>query len=103
MARLSLTAVVHKEGSLYVAYCPEVDTVSQGPGLDEAVANLKEATELYLEGEEPERVIDFGSTAVAAFEAEVAWTATPRLAPRTQPSRVFRAVSRLSRSKRPRA
>jgi predicted RNase H-like HicB family nuclease len=40
---------LHKEGGFYVAECPEVGTVSQGSSLDEALANLKEATELYLE------------------------------------------------------
>ncbi len=44
-----LTAVLHKENDLYVAECPEVGTVSQGQSVEEAVANLKEATELYLE------------------------------------------------------
>ena len=44
-----LTAALHKEGRLYVADCPEVGTVSQGRSVEEAVANLKEATELYLE------------------------------------------------------
>ena len=44
-----LTAVLHKEEDLYVAECPEVGTVSQGYSVEEAVANLKEATELYLE------------------------------------------------------
>jgi predicted RNase H-like HicB family nuclease len=43
------TAVLHKEDDLYVAECPEVGTVSQGYTTEEAVANLKEATELYLE------------------------------------------------------
>lgn len=42
-------AVLHKESNLYVAECPEVGTVSQGNTIEEAVANLKEATELYLE------------------------------------------------------
>ena len=45
----TLTAVIHKEESLYVAECPEVGTVSQGQTIEEAVANLKEATELYLQ------------------------------------------------------
>jgi predicted RNase H-like HicB family nuclease len=45
----TFTAVLHKEGDLYVAECPKVGTVSQGPSLDEAVANLREATELFLE------------------------------------------------------
>jgi len=49
MASRVLSAVLHKEGKWYVAECPEVGTVSQGRTLDEAVANLKEATELYLE------------------------------------------------------
>jgi predicted RNase H-like HicB family nuclease len=43
------TAVIHKEDNLYVADCPEVGTASQGATLEEAIANLKEATELYLE------------------------------------------------------
>ncbi len=43
------TAVLHKELDLYVAECPEVGTVSQGPTVEEAVANLRKATELYLE------------------------------------------------------
>lgn len=45
----TFTAVVHKEDNLYVADCPEVGTVSQGKSIEEAVANLREATELYLE------------------------------------------------------
>lgn len=44
-----LTAVIHKEEDLYVAECPEVGTVSQGCSIEDAVKNLKEATELYLE------------------------------------------------------
>ncbi len=49
MATQILTAVLHKEEDLYVAECPEVGTVSQGQSVEEAVTNLKEATELYLE------------------------------------------------------
>jgi predicted RNase H-like HicB family nuclease len=43
------TALLHKEGTLYVAECPEVGTVSQGITIEEALSSLKEATELYLE------------------------------------------------------
>lgn len=43
------TAIIHKEENLYVAQCPEVSTVSQGTTIEEALSNLKEATELYLE------------------------------------------------------
>ena len=49
MAVQTFTAVIHKEDDLYIADCPEVGTVSQGHTVEEAVANLKEATELYLE------------------------------------------------------
>lgn len=45
----TLTAILHKEEDLYVAECPEIGTVSQGYTVEEAIANLKEATELYLE------------------------------------------------------
>lgn len=45
----TLTAILHREGDLYVAECPEVGTISQGSSLEQAVANLREATELFLE------------------------------------------------------
>ena len=45
----TLTAVVHKEEDMYVAECSEVGTFSQGKTVEEAVLNLKETTELYLE------------------------------------------------------
>ena len=45
----AFTAIVHKEDTLYVAECPEVGTASQGLTIEEAIENLREATELYLE------------------------------------------------------
>jgi predicted RNase H-like HicB family nuclease len=45
----TFTAVLHKEDNTYVAECPEIGTVSQGTTVEEAIKNLKEATELYLE------------------------------------------------------
>ncbi len=45
----TFTAVVYKEGDIYVAECPEVGTASQGKSIEEAISNLREATELYLE------------------------------------------------------
>ncbi len=44
-----LTAVIHKEDEWFVAECPEVGTASQGKSIEEAVKNLAEATEVYLE------------------------------------------------------
>lgn len=49
MAIRTFIAILYKEEDLYVAECPEVGIVSQGYTIDEAIANLKEATELYLE------------------------------------------------------
>ena len=49
MAVRTFTAVLYKEDDLYIAECPEVGTASQGYTIEEAIANLKEATELYLE------------------------------------------------------
>jgi predicted RNase H-like HicB family nuclease len=65
----TFTAVLHKEGNLYVAECPEVGTVSQGFSVEEAVANLREATELYLE-EFP--LPEVGRTLLTTFEATYA-------------------------------
>ncbi len=44
-----LTAILQWEEDMYVAKCPEIGTASQGKTVEEALANLKEATELYLE------------------------------------------------------
>ncbi len=43
------SAVIVKDEDMYVAKCPEIGTVSQGKTIEEALANLKEATEMYLE------------------------------------------------------
>ena len=49
MKTRNFTASIHKEGKFYVATCVEIGTVSQGHTLEEALKNLKEATELYLQ------------------------------------------------------
>lgn len=49
MALKTFTAVIHRGKNLYVAECPEIGTVSQDHSVEETIANLKEATELYLE------------------------------------------------------
>ncbi len=43
------TAIIQREEEMYVAKCPEIGTASQGDTVEEAIQNLKEATELYLE------------------------------------------------------
>lgn len=63
------TAVVYKDSNLYVAECPEVGTASQGTTNEEAITNLKEATELYLE---EFLLVDGGRPLLTTFEATYA-------------------------------
>ena len=67
----TFTAVIHKEEDIYVAECPEVGTASQGFTIEESLANLKEATELYLE-DFP--LPDVSRPLVTTFEATYACT-----------------------------
>jgi predicted RNase H-like HicB family nuclease len=46
---MKLSAVIHQEGDWYIANNPETGTTTQGSTFDEALRNLREATELYLE------------------------------------------------------
>jgi predicted RNase H-like HicB family nuclease len=64
----TFTALIHKEDDLYVAECPEVGTVSQGPTVEDALANLKEATELYLEEFSPPHT---SAPLMTTFEAAI--------------------------------
>jgi len=47
--KMTFTAILHREHGMYVAFCPEVGTTSQGKTVEDALEGLKEATELYLE------------------------------------------------------
>ena len=51
MYSMKLTAIIYpdSETDLLVAECPEIGTASQGHTEAEALANLQEATDLYLE------------------------------------------------------
>jgi predicted RNase H-like HicB family nuclease len=68
MKERTFTAVLHREANIYVAECPELGTVSQGFTVEEAVANLKEATELFLE-EFP--LPDAAPPVITTFQVEV--------------------------------
>jgi len=43
--------ILWQEGKYYVAQCLNIEVSSFGESVDEAIKNLKEAVELYLEGE----------------------------------------------------
>jgi len=71
MPKTSYTAILEKEGDLYVALCPELDVASQGTTVEEATANLKETVELFLECADPEETERrlHGEIFVTRFEA----------------------------------
>lgn len=49
MPSQQFTANVWQEDEMFIAQCLEVDVASQGDSEDEAMANLREAIELYFE------------------------------------------------------
>ncbi|MBI4871360.1 MAG: type II toxin-antitoxin system HicB family antitoxin [Candidatus Riflebacteria bacterium] len=71
MTTRSFTAVLSRDGDGFVALCPELDIASQGPTVEMATANLKEAVELFLECADPREVVErlHGSVYVTHFEA----------------------------------
>ncbi len=50
--KLTFSAILWKEGKLQIAWCPELDIASQGKKVEEALTNLREAIDLYLEDED---------------------------------------------------
>ena len=46
-----MTYCIYREDEFFVAQCLNVDVSSFGSSRDEAIANLKEAVELYFEDE----------------------------------------------------
>lgn len=68
----SYTAILEKEGDMYVALCPELDVASQGATVEQATANLKEAVELFIECADPAEVRRRSHTEVfvTRFETE---------------------------------
>ena len=52
------TAVVWKESEGFVSKCPELGVASCGDSFEEAVSNLREAVELYLENAKELQLIE---------------------------------------------
>ena len=48
MSKGRYTAILEREGDVFVALCPELDVASQGATVEEATANLREAVELFI-------------------------------------------------------
>lgn len=49
MSRTTFTALIWEEDEVYVSKCPEIEVSSAGNSPQEALENLKEAIELWLE------------------------------------------------------
>jgi predicted RNase H-like HicB family nuclease len=62
------TAVINEVEGQFMAKCPEVGTESQGPTVDAALDNLREATEIYLS---VFPLKSMGEPIFKTFEAEV--------------------------------
>lgn len=67
---MSFTAVIRKGEKQFIAFCPELDIVSQGYTVEEALKNLKEAVELYIEEMGVPEEVPSGDTIVVTFEVK---------------------------------
>ncbi len=47
------TAIIEREDDTYVALCPELDIASQGGSIENALENLREAVDLFLQAADP--------------------------------------------------
>ena len=52
LIELQLPVIITREDKFYVALAPDVDIVSQGMTIEQALQNLLEALELYFEDED---------------------------------------------------
>ena len=68
-----LTAIIQAGPPGYVALCPEIDVASQGDTIEQAVANLREAIELFYECASPEEIAarEHGDLFITQLEVSV--------------------------------
>ena len=67
---MDFTAIIRKGEKQFVALCPEIDVVSQGYTVEEALKNLKEAVELYIEEMGLPKEFTGRETIIASFAVE---------------------------------
>ena len=67
---MDLIAVIKKGEKQFVALCPELDVASQGYTIEEALKNLKEAVELYIEEMGMPEGIEESDTIIVRFEVK---------------------------------
>lgn len=78
MKTCQLTAAIWKEREGYVSRCPELGVASCGDTPEDALSNLREAVELYLENArelgllgEVEEALSAAGKFIASFEVEL--------------------------------
>jgi predicted RNase H-like HicB family nuclease len=72
MSVMKVSVVIEKDENGYYAYSPELDGCqSQGATFEEALANVREAVELYLETLTPEEAHERVSHEVITTSVEV--------------------------------
>jgi predicted RNase H-like HicB family nuclease len=76
---VTLSAVIHRRGAVWLARCPEVGTMCQGATYGEALANLKRITAEYLKSFA--LPTDFDRATLATFVVE-----SPKPGPGGEPS-----------------
>jgi len=74
---MEFTAIIKKGEKQFVALCPELDVVSQGFTVEQALDNLSEAVSLYVETMGVPEGVHSGKTIVASFEVDVNAQASP--------------------------
>jgi predicted RNase H-like HicB family nuclease len=67
-----VTGLIEREGDGYVALCPELDIASQGDTVEQALSNLKEALELFMETASPDEISNRLHDEVFITQLEVA-------------------------------
>ena len=72
MTTYKFTTIITQEGKWHVARCIELGVVSQGKTIEESQRNLKEAVELYLEGQ-PKTKKYFSKTAPLVTSLELTY------------------------------
>ncbi len=73
MKTMTFSAVLNPEEDGYASLCPELDIASQGDTFDEALANLKEALEGFLETSSAKEVRTRLKTAPRTKGSPITW------------------------------
>ncbi len=72
MRKINLKATIWKEGKYYVSQCLNVDVASFGTTKKEALANLEEAIELYLENTNTPKLTKIERPDIVSFKMQYA-------------------------------